>query len=79
MILAVRDERKGQEARQVLLGGDTGRPSTIAATVKVWPLDLANYDSIMAFAEPHKRDLERLDIVILNAGLYKAADSATHR
>ncbi|KAI0875433.1 hypothetical protein GGS24DRAFT_455181 [Hypoxylon argillaceum] len=75
VILAVRDEQKGQEARQVLLGDDTGHPSTIATAVQVWSLDLANYDSIMAFAERCKRDLERLDIVILNAGLYKAAES----
>ncbi|KAJ8111932.1 hypothetical protein ONZ43_g5507 [Nemania bipapillata] len=75
VILAVRDERKGQEARQVLLGGDTGDPSNIAAAVRVWSLDLADYDSIMAFAERCKRDLERLDIVILNAGLYKVAES----
>ncbi|KAI1426168.1 hypothetical protein F5Y12DRAFT_794631 [Xylaria sp. FL1777] len=70
VILAVRDEEKGHRARQILM--DKGHfPSS---SIRVWPLDLARTDSITAFAERCKK-LERLDIAILNAGLYKIFES----
>lgn len=67
LILAVRSEVKGEEAKKALL---TGRSSDKLPTIEVWKLDLSSYDSIIAFAERAKK-LERLDITIHNAGLLK--------
>ncbi|PNP50317.1 hypothetical protein THARTR1_09025 [Trichoderma harzianum] len=69
LILAVRSEANGEEAKKALLSGlNHGR----AAIIEVWKLDLSSYDSIMAFAERTKT-LERLDIVVHNAGLVKSS------
>ncbi|KAI0103465.1 NAD(P)-binding protein [Daldinia grandis] len=64
LILAVRNVSKGQATAVELLEGrnpDLG-------TIEVWELDYASYDSICSFVERTK-GLERLDIVILNAGI----------
>ncbi|KAI1812663.1 hypothetical protein GGS20DRAFT_523942 [Poronia punctata] len=71
VILAVRDESKGQSGRRMLLAEYEHLEST---SIHVWALDLADYDSITAFAQRCQR-LEKLDVVILNAGLYKATES----
>ncbi|KAI1881189.1 hypothetical protein JX265_000015 [Neoarthrinium moseri] len=39
-------------------------------TIEVWPLDYLSYESVVAFAERAKH-LQRLDIVVLNAGVYR--------
>ncbi|RYP68437.1 hypothetical protein DL771_006701 [Monosporascus sp. 5C6A] len=67
LIIAVRDESRGQTARANLLSGRSAPPDK---TVEVWKLDLQSYDSIAAFVERTK-SLERLDIVVLNAGIMK--------
>ncbi|PTB62187.1 NAD(P)-binding protein [Trichoderma citrinoviride] len=65
LIIAVRSESKGEEAKQLLLKHqNTGN----FPVIEVWKLDLSSYDSIVAFAERAKA-LERLDIVVHNAGL----------
>ncbi|KAI9154973.1 Short chain dehydrogenase virG [Paramyrothecium foliicola] len=69
LILAVRDVAKGESARKRLLSGR----NAAAVVIEVWSLDLDSYDSILAFAERAKT-LERLDIAILNAGLFKATE-----
>ncbi|KAM0520652.1 hypothetical protein ACHAPE_003049 [Trichoderma viride] len=67
LIVAVRSEAKGEEAKKLLLvGRDPNKPPVI----QVWKLDLSSYDSITAFAERTKT-LERLDFTINNAGLIK--------
>ncbi|KAK2603994.1 hypothetical protein QQS21_003830 [Conoideocrella luteorostrata] len=63
LILAVRNEEKGQVASANLSKGRDGK-----ATIEVWKLDLASYDSIVAFAE-RAATLERMDIAVMNAGL----------
>ncbi|KAI1502627.1 NAD(P)-binding protein [Biscogniauxia marginata] len=68
LILAVRDESKGEAARVKLLSGNTGSK----ATIEVWKLDLSYYESVTAFAE-RAQSLERLDFVILNAALFKVS------
>ncbi|KAL7893912.1 hypothetical protein HDV63DRAFT_164330 [Trichoderma sp. SZMC 28014] len=74
LIIAVRSEAKGEEAKELLLAGrDSNKPPVI----QVWKLDLSSYDSIMAFAERAK-SLERLDITINNAGLTKKTFKKTH-
>jgi NAD(P)-dependent dehydrogenase (short-subunit alcohol dehydrogenase family) len=69
VILAVRNEAKGEAARQGLSRGRDLKPGTI----EVWKLDLSSYDSIIAFAERAK-SLERLDLAILNAGIFKVSE-----
>ncbi|UKZ69115.1 uncharacterized protein TrAtP1_010128 [Trichoderma atroviride] len=67
LIIAVRSEAKGEEAKKLLLAG---RDPNKLPIIQVWKLDLSSYDSITAFAERAK-SLERLDITINNAGLMK--------
>ena len=66
LVLAVRDESKGETARKELSAGKSLAPGAI----EVWKLDLSSYDSIVKFAE-RAHTLERLDIAVLNAGVYK--------
>ncbi|KAI0157863.1 NAD(P)-binding protein [Hypoxylon sp. FL1284] len=69
VILAVRSEDKGEKAQRILSAGR----SLPEESIKVWKLDLSVYDSVVAFADRCKT-LERLDIVIVNAGIYKTTE-----
>ena len=69
VILAVRSEAKGDAARRDLSQGRDLKPDAI----EVWPLDLASYDSITTLVERARR-LPRLDLAVLNAGLFKATE-----
>jgi NAD(P)-dependent dehydrogenase (short-subunit alcohol dehydrogenase family) len=64
LILAVRNISKGHTAAAELSAG-RNLPEGV---IEVWELDLSDYDSILAFTERCK-PLERLDFVILNAGI----------
>ncbi|KAI1199920.1 NAD(P)-binding protein [Nemania serpens] len=66
LILAVRNEEKGKTAAAKLTTDLNLKPET----VQVWRLDLSSYDSVAAFADRAKSDLDRLDIVVLNAGMW---------
>lgn len=66
LILAVRSETKGEDAKKQLLAGKTGD----GQSVEVWPLDLSSYESVTSFVDRTKT-LDRLDIFINNAGLTK--------
>lgn len=70
LILAVRSEAKGKKARSDLLAGCGLAPSA----VEVWNLDLSEYDSIIKFAQ-RAHELDHLDLVVMNAGLYKVEQS----
>ncbi|KAI0379586.1 NAD(P)-binding protein [Hypomontagnella monticulosa] len=70
VILAVRSETKGEAARQQLSQGRNPQSTEI----EVWKVDLASYDSILSFVERTKT-LARLDVVVLNAGVYKVDES----
>lgn len=63
VILAVRNLEKGDKAKQSI-EQTTGRQSV----VEVWQLDLSSYESTKAFAK-RAEGLERLDIVLENAGV----------
>lgn len=63
LIMAVRSLEKGNEAAKVL------HDANPAAKIDVWKLDMESYDSIQAFADRCHKELARLDIAILNAGL----------
>ncbi|KAI0391971.1 putative short-chain dehydrogenase/reductase family protein [Xylariaceae sp. FL0594] len=64
VILAVRDQQKGIAAKKSILES-TGKAGSV---VDVWELDLASRASVKAFAE-RAESLERLDVVLENAGL----------
>ncbi|ROV99172.1 hypothetical protein VPNG_08187 [Cytospora leucostoma] len=64
LILAVRNEDKGRAAAAKMLSS-----SSPPDTIDVWHLDLDVYESVVAFAERARRELTRLDIVNLNAGI----------
>ncbi|KAJ2998647.1 hypothetical protein NUW58_g256 [Xylaria curta] len=66
LIMAVRDVAKAATARERLL---KEQPQG-SCDIKIWSLDLSSFQSVMEFVEQAKR-LEHLDIVILNAALYK--------
>ena len=61
VILAVRDVRKGESARDKLLIPGRG-------AIEVWQLDLSDTASIIAFAEKAAKH-PRIDVVLENAGL----------
>ncbi|KAI0201616.1 retinol dehydrogenase 12 [Astrocystis sublimbata] len=62
LIIAVRSQSRGDKAADGL------RKRFSTATISVWLLDMASYESIETFADKCKL-LPRIDIVILNAGL----------
>ncbi|KAK6347666.1 hypothetical protein TWF718_005505 [Orbilia javanica] len=65
LIMGVRSKERGEEAATKL---KTSFPNAI---VEVWIVDMGSYDSIQKFASKVEKDLERLDIVVLNAGVSK--------
>lgn len=64
IILAVRTVEKGEKAAAEILDS-TKEP---VSCIEVWQLDLSSHDSVEAFAA-RVRKLDRLDAVILNAGI----------
>ena len=64
LIIAVRNENKGEEARAEL---QKNIPN-LGCEVNVWQIDQENLQSIASFTE-RVATLDRLDIVILNAGV----------
>jgi retinol dehydrogenase 12 len=67
LIMACRSVSKGEAAKQRLLNEF---PATLA-TIDIWTLDLARYDSVIAFAKQCDT-LDRLDGVVENAGVIPA-------
>ncbi|ETS85489.1 hypothetical protein PFICI_03514 [Pestalotiopsis fici W106-1] len=64
VILAVRSIEKGNVAK-ASIEASSGRKGV----VEVWELDLAQYASVKAFADRVNTTLERLDVVVENAGV----------
>ena len=62
VILAVRSMSRGEAALQTI-ESETG----IHGVAAVWQLDLASYDSMIAFADRAAKELERLDALVMNA------------
>lgn len=63
LVLAVRSEPKGEEAKSKIAAASP------ACDIRVWPLDQEDVASVVAFAERARAQLDRLDIACLNAGL----------
>lgn len=68
LILGVRSIKKGEDAK-AQIESRTGRTGVI----EVWQLDMLDYTSIKTFVERADKDLERLDIAVLNAGVVMAS------
>ncbi|KAF4311833.1 short-chain dehydrogenase [Botryosphaeria dothidea] len=64
VIIAVRSTAKGDAAKKDI-ESTTGRKGV----AEVWPLDLASNDSVRAFAERASKELDRIDILMENAGV----------
>nr|POE87328.1 short chain dehydrogenase sol3 [Quercus suber] len=65
LILAVRSVEKGNAAM-----ADIRYTTGIAEdAIEVWSLDLASYESVLAFADRVSMELDRLDVFIGNAGM----------
>lgn len=67
LVLAVRDDSKGEAAFEKICAG---QKDIAREQVEVWKLDMSSYESIIAFAA-RADSLERLDIIILNAGVFR--------
>jgi retinol dehydrogenase-12 len=65
VILAVRNLEKGEAAKKSIIESEK-RPESV---VEVWELDLKSYASTKAFAQKVTRELDRLDVVVANAGI----------
>ena len=82
VILAVRDPSKGEQARRSIegrcndatgrggRGRGRGRKKIDLGKIEVWCLDLKDYGSVRGFVKRVDEELERLDVVVLNAGIY---------
>ncbi|EJP64334.1 short-chain dehydrogenase/reductase family protein, putative [Beauveria bassiana ARSEF 2860] len=68
LIIGARNEEKGKAAVADLQSTSGGGGGGGKATIETWPLDLASYDSVVAFAERTKT-LQRIDYAVLNAGM----------
>ncbi|KAL7941239.1 hypothetical protein V8C42DRAFT_335720 [Trichoderma barbatum] len=67
LIIAVRSSVKGEDAASEL------RKQFPESTIDVWALDMSSYDSVQALAARLDKELSRLDIAILNAGMGRSA------
>jgi NAD(P)-dependent dehydrogenase (short-subunit alcohol dehydrogenase family) len=63
LVLACRDPEKGERAKQSILSEIKG------AHIRVMALDLADLESVRRFCDLFKRDYNRLDILMNNAGV----------
>ncbi|KAK0474335.1 hypothetical protein EDD18DRAFT_257443 [Armillaria luteobubalina] len=63
LVLTARDEKKGKEALTRI------QQETGYTKAELWIIDLANFSSVITFADRAERELERLDILVENAGM----------
>lgn len=63
MIIACRNADSGQQARNDI------QRANYPGTVEVWPLDLCSFDSVKSFCVKANTVLDRLDVLLLNAGI----------
>ncbi|KAI1150667.1 NAD(P)-binding protein [Nemania diffusa] len=65
LILGCRSLERGEAAAKEL------HQRGSSAKIEVWQLDMASYESVRAFAQRVDAELERIDFVLLNAGLVR--------
>lgn len=71
VVLAVRNTTAGENAAATI------RADAPGARVSIWELDLASLDSVRAFAERASDELDRIDLLVNNAGLVILGDRRT--
>lgn len=69
VILAVRDVKKGEAAKESITSTESIHRPDISSCMQVWELDLARYESVKAFAK-RVETLDRVDKVAENASMY---------
>ena len=77
LILAVRNLSQGEQARKEILDYGKNKQNEVTkpsgeqdvGTVEVWELDMANFESVKTFISRCEKELQRLDILLLNAGV----------
>ncbi|PVH91619.1 NAD(P)-binding protein [Periconia macrospinosa] len=67
VILAVRTVSKGEAAK-----ADIEKSEGKSGVLQVWPLNMSSYESVIEFAARAQKELERIDIAVLNAGIVTA-------
>ncbi|CAG7929071.1 unnamed protein product [Penicillium olsonii] len=67
LIIGSRDIERGKAARMEIERA-THRPNTI----KVWELEMSSFQSVKSFTDRVNAELPRLDIALLNAGIWNA-------
>jgi len=67
VILGVRSEDKGNNAKQLIISASKKLNPT--CIIEIWHLDMMSYDSIRSFAARAEKELPSLAIAVLNAGL----------
>jgi NAD(P)-dependent dehydrogenase (short-subunit alcohol dehydrogenase family) len=65
VVMACRSAERGETARSEIEAAAAGE-----GRLEVRELDLASFDSIRAFADKANSDLERIDVLINNAGIF---------
>ncbi|CAG7938251.1 unnamed protein product [Penicillium salamii] len=70
LIIGARNVERGKAVKMGLERA-TGRPNT----VKVWELEMSSFRSVKSFIDRVNNELNRLDIAILNAGIWNSAYS----
>lgn len=68
VILGVRTVEKGDKAREEILDGLRKAGKDKLPEVEVWELNMASFESVKAFAKRAEKELDRLDVAVLNAG-----------
>ncbi len=64
VILAVRSIEKGEAAQR-----DIESSTRTQGVVKVWQLDMSSYQSVLDFSAKASKELDRIDVALLNAGV----------
>ncbi|KAJ3498452.1 hypothetical protein NLG97_g1119 [Lecanicillium saksenae] len=70
VVLGVRSEARGQAAKRNILESVNGNVAQ-ACKIEVRLIDLASFASVRQFAQGVTKDLDRIDIAVLNAGISK--------
>lgn len=68
LVLACRDLRKAEAAKEEVLTTLTENKRT-TTDIQCWKLDMASRASLVAFAERANSELDRIDAIVLNAGV----------
>lgn len=64
VIMACRSTERGEAAKASI-----ALPASNQTVIEVWPLDLCSFESVKAFCKRAQKDLDRLDVLLLNAGI----------